>query len=157
MEAGNYAAYQRAYASRYGQLDGLSYPSNPLMMAGGSHPLLAPPPPPQTNVQSPALDSYYQALQSGLSGMPNPYGNMFSAHRPMPFHSMPSQNGFLPPNPFYPLATMAQQNAEHRERAHSISPAASQSSTHSPITHPQTRQISPVQAPTDDNESDIEV
>lgn len=155
MEAGNYAAYQRAYASRYGQLDGLSYASNPLMMPGGSHPLL-PPPPPQSNVQSPALDSYYQALQSGLSGMPNPYGNMFSAHRPMPFHSMPSQNGFLPPNPFYPLATIAT-NTEHRERAHSISPTASQSSSHSPITHPQTRQISPVQAPADDNESDIEV
>lgn len=157
MEAGNYAAYQRAYASRYGQLDGLPYPSNPLMLPGASHPMLS-----SANVQSPAIDSYYQALQNGLGAMPNPYGNMFGAHRPMPFHPMTSQSGFLPPNAFYPMppVTSASPTDQQRERSHSISPVASHSSSQSPVTVPHppvVRQPSPAQTPADDNESDIEV
>lgn len=159
VEAGNFAAYQRAYASRYGQLDGLPYPSNPLMLPGASHPIL-----PSANVQSPAIDSYYQALQSGLGAMPNPYGSMFGAHRPMPFHPMTSQSGFLPPNAFYPMppVTSSSPADQQRDRSHSISPVASHSShSQSPVTvsHPSAavRQPSPAQTPADDNESDIEV
>lgn len=170
VEAGNYAAYQRAYASRYGQLDGLSatYP-NGLMLPPASHSLLPP-----SNMPSSAIDGYYQqVLQSGLNvGLAGPYGNMFtSPHRPMPMmHPMQNTNAFLPLNPqnnFYPSSTglpnatsPLQRLSPEQMRANSISPAASSLSSHSPkeSTVTAASRSSPVQQtkPADD-ESDIEV
>lgn len=164
VEAGNYAAYQRAYASRYGQLDGLPYPSNPLMMPGATHPMLPP-----SNVQSATIDGYYQALQNGMNGMPTPYGNMFGAHRPLPFHPMSNQNGFLPlttsANGFYGLSNPVANTHSSPEhiRSNSISPtASSNASSHSPATvHTNRRQTPSVQLKStrtaSDDESDIEV
>lgn len=168
VEAGNYAAYQRAYAQRYGQVDGLPspYPTNPLMLPPATHSLL-----PQSGIPPTAIEGYYQqVLQNGMNGIAGPYGNMFGApHRPLPMmHSMSNTNGFLPQGNFYspsglPSGAMPlpRPSPEHI-RSNSISPVASSTSSHSPNTSRlTTTQSPPVQAkpahtPSDD-ESDIEV
>lgn len=156
VEAGNYAAYQRAYASHYGQMDGLpSYPANPLMMPGAGHPIMPP-------TSLPSVESYYQQiLQSGMNGIAAPHTNLFATpHRPMPIVPQIPGAGFLPlspPNSLYPASRLTSTSSPQRlspeqSRPHSLSPVASSLSSHSP----KKSQPWPAKAPSDD-ESDIEV
>lgn len=156
VEAGNYAAYQRAYASHYGQMDGLaSYPTNPLMMPGAGHPIMAP-------TGLPSVESYYQQiLQNGMNGIGAPHTNLFAApHRPMPIVPQMSGAGFLPlspPNSLYTASRLTSTSSPQRQspeqsRPHSLSPVASSLSSHSP----KKPQPWPAKAQSDD-ESDIEV
>lgn len=177
VEAGNYAAYQRAYASRYGQLDGLPYPGNPLMLSG-AHGMLPPPPPSSSaSVANSAAELYYQqALQNSMAGMPpyNLYGNSAVAaaaalSRPVPImHSVQSSNGFMPLNQlssYYSAASLANATSpvsratDTLNRSSSLSPSSA-STPHSPQkTRSQTPTVpkSTNAAPTTDDESDIEV
>lgn len=162
---GNYAAYQRAYASRYGQMDHTmsAYVANPLMMPGAG-PMMPP-----SNL--PSVESYYQQLlQNGMNGLPGSHANLFaSPHRPLPM--MPS-TGFLPlspPNNLYPASRLTnisspaqQQQQPHHSpeptRPSSLSPAATSPSTHSPkVAQPWANKSQPTTNLTSDNESDIEV
>lgn len=163
VEAGNYAAYQRAYASRYGQMDGLSsYPGNPLMMPGAGHPMMPP-----SGLSS--VESYYQQiLQSGMAGLSAPHPNMFAApHRPMPIVPQIPGAGFLPlspPNTMYPNSRLAsttppQRLSPEQPRPNSLSPVTSSQSSHSPKTSqwPVKTQTQIQTHTASDNESDIEV
>lgn len=154
VEAGNYAAYQRAYASHYGQMEGLpSYP-NALMMPGAGH--LMPP------TGLPSVESYYQQiLQSGMNGIPAPTAAMFAApHRPLPIVPQIPGAAFLPlspPNSLYTPSRLASNSPAQRlspeqSRPHSLSPVTSSLSSHSP----KKSQPWPAKAQSDD-ESDIEV
>lgn len=166
VEAGNYAAYQRAYASRYGQMDGLSsYPGNPLMIPGAGHPMMQP--------NLPSMESYYQQiLQSGMTGLSAPHPNMFATpHRPLPIVPQMPGTAFLPlspPNALYPTSRLTTTSSPQRlspeqSRPNSLSPVTSSQSSHSPKTQswtnktqPQTQTQTQTQNASDD-ESDIEV
>lgn len=157
VEAGNYAAYQRAYAARFGQMDALSsYPGNPLMMPGG-HPIMPP-----SNL--PSVESYYQQiLQNGMNGLATPHPNMFAApHRPLPMIPPMSGSGFLPlspPSSLYSASTLTKFSPQqrHSPRPNSLSPVTSSPPSHSPKTSqpwankPETKRCA------SDDESDIEV
>lgn len=174
VEAGNYAAYQRACASRFGQLDALPY-GNPLMMSG-AHGMLPPASSAVPNSAASAAEMYYQhALQNSMNGMPgyNLYGGAAAAAaaaaaslaRPVP---MVHPNTFMPLNSlssFYsannnnnnPASSPgANRTPENANRSESLSPP-------SKLAPPQ-RSQTPVQqhkpartVPSDDDESDIEV
>lgn len=161
VEAGNYAAYQRAYAARYGGMEGLAgYPSNPLMMPGAGHPMMTP-----SNLSS--VESYYQQiLQNGMNGIASQHASMFAApHRPLPMVPQIPGAGFLPlspPNSLYtasrlPSTSPPQRLSPEQPRPHSLSPSASSLPSHSPKTSKQwpTKQQSTHNA--SDDESDIEV
>lgn len=159
---GNYAAYQRAYAARYGQMDSLqSYAANPLMMPGG--PIMPP--------NLPSVESYYQQiLQNGMNSLQTSHANLFAApHRPLPM--MPG-TGFLPlspPNSLYPasrlpnISSPSQHHSPEHPRPNSLSPVAASPSLHSPKTTqpwPAKAQSATTTTTTNtasDNESDIEV
>lgn len=168
VEAGNYAAYQRAYASRYGQLDGMPYPANPFAAA---HSMLPP-----SGAQS--SDAYYQQLlQNSMASMSSPYANMFGgAHRPLPLaHPMPTSAGFMPLNPlnnYYPPSSLSSNSTSLQQRlspehlrSNSLSPVeSSTSSSHSPnsenVPKPQKPSSAPAKTTTtvvSDDDSDIEV
>lgn len=162
VEAGNYAAYQRAYASRYGQMDGMAaYPVNPLMMAGAGHPIMPP-----SNL--PSVESYYQQiLQNGMTGIPTPHANMFAApHRPLPLVPPMHTAAFMPLSPtnsLYPATRLTnisppqQRHSPENTRPNSLSPITSSRSSHSPKTA-QPWTATPQKAHTvSDDESDIEV
>lgn len=160
VEAGNYAAYQRACASRYGQMDGLSsYPMNPLMMAGAGHPIMQP-----SN-----LESYYQQiLHGGMNGMPP---NMFAGpHRPMPIVPQIPGAGFLsmntPNNLYIPSSRLSSASPQQRvispeqSRSHSLSPEVKFEPTSNLPSHsPNTSKFWPtkLKSSASDDESDIEV
>lgn len=159
VEAGNYAAYQRAYAARYGQMEGLpSYSTNPLMMPGAGHPIMPP-----TNLSS--VESYYQQiLQSGMNGLTSQHASMFAApHRPLPMVPQIPGAGFLPlspPNSLYPASRLPSTSPPQRltpeqQRPHSLSPTASS------LPSPKTSQPWPTKQQSthnaSDDESDIEV
>lgn len=161
IEAGNYAAYQRAYAARYGQLDGLpSYPGNPLMMPAAGHPIMTP-----SNM--PSVESYYQQiLQSGMNGIPPTHANLFAGpHRPLPIVPHISGAGFLPlspPNSLYttsrlPTTSPSQRHSPVQSRPHSLSPANSSLPSHSPKTSQPCPTKSQSTHNVSDDESDIEV
>lgn len=165
VEAGNYAAYQRAYASRYGQMDHSlsSYAAANSLMMPGAGPIMPP-----SNL--PSVESYYQQLlQSGMNNLPAAHANLFAApHRPLPM--MPNA-GFLPlspPNSLYPasrltsISSPAQQQQPHHSPEHtrpnSLSPVATSPATHSPkVTQPWAAKAQSTTNLTSDNESDIEV
>lgn len=163
VEAGNYAAYQRAYAARYGQMDGLpSYPTNPLMMPGAGHPLGLQP----SNLSS--VESYYQQiLQNGMNGIASQHASMFAApHRPLAMVPQIPGTGFLPlspPNSLYatsrlPSTSPPQRPSPEQQRPNSLSPAASSLPSHSPKTsQPWPKQPSSTTHNVSDDESDIEV
>lgn len=163
---GNYAAYQRAYAARYGQMDLSSYAANPLMMPGAGQ--LMPP----SNL--PSVESYYQQiLQNGMNGLPTAaHANLFATpHRPLPI--MPGTTGFLPlsqPNNLYPASRLtqissppSQHHSPEHPRPNSLSPVAASPSLHSPKStqQPWTAKAQSTTTTTtnnaSDNESDIEV
>lgn len=96
VEAGNYAAYQRACASRFAQFDPLSYSTNPLMLSA-AHGLMPAMPP---------SDLHYQrSLSGGLSSV-SPYGfysGVPSAMPPPMSLDLLQRNGAFPPvGSFYP-------------------------------------------------------
>lgn len=156
----NYAAYQRAYAARYGQIDSLtSYAANPLMMPGAGSIM------PPSNL--PSVESYYQQiLQNGMNGLQTSHANLFAApHRPLPM--MPG-TGFLPlspPNNLYPasrltnsISSPSKNHSPEHPRPNSLSPVAASPSSHSPkVTQPWTAKVQSTTNTTSDNESDIEV
>lgn len=157
MEAGNYAAYQRAYASRFGQMD-TPYPANPLMMPGG-HPIMQP-----SNL---SVESYYQQIiQNGMNGLSAPHPNMFAApHRPLPIiPSMPG-TGFLPlspPNSLYSASSFtkfspAQRHSPEHTRPNSLSPVTPTPPSHSPKTSKPWANKTETKHTASDDESDIEV
>lgn len=159
---GNYAAYQRAYAARYGQMDSMaSYAANPLMMPGAG-PIMPP-----SNL--PSVESYYQQiLQNGMNGLQTSHANLFATpHRPLPM--MPG-TGFLPlspPNNLYPASRLTsissppQHHSPEHPRPNSLSPVAASPSLHSPkATQPWSAKAQSTTTTTNtasDNESDIEV
>lgn len=159
LEAGNY--YQRAYASRYGQMEGLPYPTNALMMSGAGHPMLPP-------SSMPSVENYYQQiLQNGMNGIATPHANLFATpHRPMPLVAPMPGAGFLPlspPNTLYstPRLTstsspqLKRDSSPEPKRDHSLSPVASSMPSHSPRTSWPAQTTNPNKS--DDSESDIEV
>lgn len=162
LEAGNYAAYQRAYASRFGQMDTLSsYPGNPLMMPGAGHPMMTP-----SNL--PSVESYYQQiLQNGMNGIQSPHANMFAApHRPLPMVPQMPGTAFLPlspPNSLYPTSKLTNfspsshtQSPEYK-RPNSLSPVTSSPPSHSPKTSTTWTNKPTSTHNADNDESDIEV
>lgn len=159
VEAGNYAAYQRAYASRYGQMDSLPSYGNPLMMPGAG-PIMPP-----SNM--PSVESYYQQiLQNGMNSLQTSHANLFAApHRPLPM--MPA-TGFLPlspPNNLYQasrltnISSPSQHHSPEHPRPNSLSPVTASPSIHSPkVTQSWTQaKAQSTNTTTSDNESDIEV
>lgn len=167
VEAGNYAAYQRACASRFGQLDGLPY-GNPLMMSG-AHGMLPPSSSGVPNSAASAVEMYYQqALQNSMNGLPgyNLYGGAASSlARPVP---MVHPNTFMPLNPlssFYSAnnntnnpasSPIANRTPDNANRSESLSPPAKSAPPHRSQT-PVQQQKSTRNVPSDDDESDIEV
>lgn len=170
VEAGNYAAYQRACASRFGQLDGLPY-GNPLLMSG-AHGMLPPPPPGSSaasagmpNSVASAAELYYQqALQNSMNGLSpySLYGSQAGASLPRPVPMV--HPNFMPLNPmtsFYnnsPVTSPVANNKASDSRSDSLS---SPSSAKYPAQH---RSPTPVQLPkstrheaSEDEGSDIEV
>lgn len=161
LEAGNYAAYQRAYASRFGQMEAMpSYQANPLMMPGAAHPMMTP-------ANLPSVESYYQQIfQNGMNGIPASHANLFAApHRPLPMVPQMPGAGFLPlspPNPLYPASKLtnfspsSHTHSPEYKRPNSLSPVASSPPSHSPKTStPWTNK--PESTHNVDDESDIEV
>lgn len=167
VEAGNYAAYQRACASRFGQLDGLPY-GNPLMMSG-AHGMMPPSSSGVPNSAASAAELYYQqALQNSMNGLPgyNLYGGAAaSLARPVP---MVHPNTFMPLNPlssFYSAnnntnnpasSPVANRTPDNAHRSDSLSPPAKSAPSHRSQT-PVQQQKSTRNVPSDDDESDIEV
>lgn len=171
VEAGNYAAYQRACASRFGQLDGLPY-GNPLMMSG-AHGMLPPSSSAVPNTAASAAEMYYQqALQNSMNGLPgyNLYGGAAAAAaaaaslaRPVP---MVHPNTFMPLNSlgsFYSAnnnnpasSPIANRTPENPIRSESLSPPTKLAPQHRSQT-PAEPQKATRNVPSDDDESDIEV
>lgn len=175
VEAGNYAAYQRACASRFGQLDTLPY-GNPLMMSG-AHGMLPPASSAIPNSAASAAEMYYQhALQNSMNGMPayNLYGGAAAAAaaaaaslaRPVP---MVHPNTFMPLNPlnsFYSTnnnnnnstsSPGANRTPENVNRSESLSPPTKLAPPQRSQTPVQQQKAARNVALSDDDESDIEV
>lgn len=164
VEAGNYAAYQRACASRFGQLEGLPY-GNPLMMSG-AHGMMPPSSSAGPNSAASAAEMYYQqALQNSMNGLPGyNFAAAASLARPVP---MVHPNTFMPLNPlssFYSAnnnnnpapSPAAHRTPDNANRSESLSPPAKPAPQHRSQT-PVQQQKSTRNAPSDDDESDIEV